>query len=73
MHLGFRESEFQTNYFNLRSDTYYDDKDLTKVRGKKLPIAKISKISLGMSNDKPKRVIKSSSKSLKTKSKKAKK
>ena len=73
MHLGFRESEFQTNYFNLRSDTYYDDKDLTKVRGKQPRIAKISKISLGMSNDKPKRVIKSSSKSLKTKSKKAKK
>ena len=67
MHLGFRESEFQTNYFNLRSDTYYDDKDLTKVRGKQPRIAKISKISLGMSNDKPKRVIKSSSKSLKKK------
>ena len=67
MHLGFRESEFQTNYFNLRSDTYYDDTDLTKVRGKQPRIAKISKISLGMSNDKPKRVIKSSSKSLKKK------
>ena len=69
MHIGFRQSEFDTNYFNINSDTYYDSSDLLKVRGKKLPIAKISKISLGMSNEPKKRVIKSSSKSLKSKAK----
>jgi len=73
MHLTYRESEFQTNYFNLRSDSYYDDKDLTKVRGKQPRIAKISKISLGMSNEPKKRVIKSSSKSLKKSKAKSKK
>jgi len=72
MHITYRQSEFDTNYFNLNSDTYYDNRDLLKVRGKKLPIAKISKISLGLSNDKPKRVVKSSSKSLKNKAKKTK-
>jgi len=69
MHIGFRQSEFDTNYFNINSDTYYDSMDLLKVRGKQPRIAKISKISLGMSNDKPKRVVKSSSKSLKKKAK----
>jgi len=73
MHIKYRQSEFDTNYFNLRSDTFYDDKDLTRVRGKKLPIAKISKISLGMSNEPKKRVIKSSSKSLKKSKAKSKK
>ena len=72
MHITYRQSEFDTNYFNLNSDTYYDNRDLLKVLGKKLPIAKISKISLGLSNDKPKRVVKSSSKSLKNKAKKTK-
>jgi hypothetical protein len=74
MHIGFRQSEFDTNNFNLRSDTYYDDKDITNVRAKRMPVPKPSKISLGMSNEpKPKRVVKSSSKSLKKKSKKSKK
>ena len=75
MHIGFRQSEFDNNNFNLRSDTFYDNKDLLKVREKKIPIGKVSKISLGMSNDKPKRFVKSSSKSLKNtkKSKKSKK
>jgi len=68
MHIGYRQSEFDTNYFNLNSDTYYDSRDLLNVRGKQQRIAKISKISLGMSNE-PKKVVKSSSKSLKKKAK----
>ena len=72
MHIGFRQREFDNNNFNLLSDTFYNDTDLTRVRMKKIPIGKVSKISLGMSNDKPKRFVKSSSKSLK-KTKKSKK
>jgi hypothetical protein len=70
-HITYRQSEFDTLNYNLKSDSFYNDTDLTRVRMKKIPIGKVSKISLGMSNDK-KKVVKSSSKSLK-KSKKSKK